>query len=157
MLLSTHVMVAASLALAVTPDRPWIAFFLGLASHFLIDAIPHGDSTMYKRYKSGEQVRFAHAYVTIDAIVALLLMATVLNMPFGEVRRGIVTVGMIGGFLPDLLTGLYEWFELSWLHSFHRLHFWFHNFFTKRYGDIPLWAGIGAQTVAIGSMFSLFR
>ncbi len=157
MMLTTHVMVGATLALTLAPDRPWLAFVLGFVSHLLIDVIPHGDAEMYTKYQKGQQIRLALAYNAIDAVVAIVLIGILLNLPLGEMSRGIATLGIFGGVLPDLLAGLREVAKSRWLEAFHRIHFFFHDGVTKRWGDVPLWLGIGAQVIVIGALFPLFR
>ncbi len=157
MMLTTHVMVGATLALTLAPDRPWLAFLLGFVSHLLIDVIPHGDAEMYTKYQKGLQVRLALAYSAIDAVVAIVLIGILLNLPLGETSRGIATLGIFGGVLPDLLAGLREIVKSRWLEAFNRVHFFFHDGVTKRWGDVPLWLGIGAQVIVIAALFPLFR
>ncbi len=157
MMLTTHVMVGATLALTIAPDRPWLAFLLGFVSHLLIDVIPHGDADMRVRYQNGQQVKLALAYNAIDAVVAIVVIGILLNLPLGEMSRGIATLGIFGGVLPDLLAGLREILKSRWLEAFHRVHFFFHDGVTKRWGDIPLWVGIGVQVIVIAALFPVFR
>lgn len=157
MLLTTHVMVGASLGLLVAPDRPWLAFGVGFLSHLLIDVIPHGDADLYQNYLSGKQVRRAMAYVGTDAVCAILLTIILLNSPLHEDIRGIVSWGIAGGVMPDLLVGAREKLKIQVLDGFHRFHFFFHNSLSKRYGDVPMWLGIGGQAAAIAGMMQWFR
>jgi hypothetical protein len=157
MLLTTHVMVGASLGLLVAPDRPLLAFGVGFLSHILIDIIPHGDADLYENYLNGKQVRRAMAYVGTDAACAVILTLILLNSPLHEAVRGAVSWGIAGGVVPDVLVGAREKLKIQALDGFHRFHFFFHNMVSKRYGDVPMWLGIGGQAAVIAGMVQWFR
>jgi hypothetical protein len=46
MILSTHAVVGGAIA-SLIPGHPVLAFVIGTASHFAIDAIPHVDYPLY--------------------------------------------------------------------------------------------------------------
>jgi hypothetical protein len=147
MLLITHAALGAVLA-EIVPGHPMAAFALGMASHFLVDIIPHGDSKLYKGFISGAKKRRAIAYVTTDAIVTLFFVLFLFNTEF-YTNRLTMTLGIIGGVLPDLLVGLYELARVPGLRWFHRVHFFFHNLISSRKGDIPLLPALGMQAAFI--------
>ena len=160
MFLMTHAVIGASLGF-VLPQNPGLAFVFGLASHFIADIIPHGDSNLYKGYVSKIKVRRALAYIGIDAILTIFLVMSLLNgIDQPEVRQA-VSLGMAGGILPDLVVAAYEITHLSALRGFHRFHFWIHNTFTRDRGDIPLALGIvgqlGLLSFVVPHLFSLAR
>ena len=125
MLITTHALIGALLGEKM-PDAPVWAFAFGVASHFLTDIIPHGDSSLYKGYVSGLRVKRALAYVTIDSLVAMMFVLSLFNTDLIQHRLAIST-GIIGSVLPDFLVALYEVFRIKRLRWFHRLHFFFHN------------------------------
>jgi len=47
---------------------PGVAFALGVASHFMLDLIPHGDSQLYVNYKEGQAVKKSLIYVAVDSV-----------------------------------------------------------------------------------------
>lgn len=156
MLLTTHVMVAATVGVTVAPDRPWLGFILGFLSHLLIDVVPHGDRDLYKDYVKGDRVRQAVAYVGIDAVSAVLLTLVLVNQSLDDGVRGAVSWAIVGGVLPDLLVALHEHLKVQALKGFHRFHFFFHNLLSDRYGDVPFWAGMGMQALLVVGVFHWF-
>jgi hypothetical protein len=64
------------------------------------------------------------------------------------------TWGIIGGVLPDLLTGVYEITKSKTLKWFNTVHFFFHDYFVKRKGDVPLKYAILGQIVFIALLQS---
>jgi hypothetical protein len=147
MFITTHALIGALIGEQI-PNSPVWAFALGVASHFLTDIIPHGDSNLYKGYVSGARVKRALAYVTIDALVAMMFVLGLFNTGFVE-HRAAISTGIIGSVLPDLLVAMYEIFRVKKLRWLHRVHFFFHNMITGKRGDIPLVAGIAMQLVVL--------
>jgi hypothetical protein len=145
MFITTHALIGALVANAF-PHHPAVSFGLGMASHFLTDIIPHGDSRLYKDYISGskKKSRKALAYVLLDGVAAIYMVLFLLNI--GSVPDQLtLSLGIAGGVLPDLLVGLYEVTRISGLRWFHRLHFFFHNFITSRKGDVAFHSGLAIQ------------
>ncbi len=142
MLIATHVAVGAVVA-QNSPTAFW-AFVLGFISHLLIDMIPHGDAHLYKEYKSGKKMKQALAKVSFDALAAVMLVAWVFAY-VPNVNATIVAWGLVGSVLPDLLVGLCELYKHPWLEAFHRVHFWFHNYFVDRKKDMSLKHGFVMQ------------
>jgi hypothetical protein len=111
-LLTNHVLSGALIgALARRPGR---AFAAGVASHFVLDAIPHwGDW--------GSRSRFMHVAVR-DGLVSLATMGafTAISPPD---RRLAVLAGMAGAALPDVDKPTIEWFGWSpWPGPVNRFH-----------------------------------
>lgn len=135
MFLSVHASVGALAGNAV--GSPIAAFALGFVSHFFIDMIPHGDAHMYEGYKSGKRKMHAILYATSDAIATIVLISMFFIREdfFHPVN---VSLGIIGGLLPDLIVGIYEivkpkqrwWYrKLESFHAIHmRNHCWFGRF-----------------------------
>lgn len=153
MFVTTHALVGALIAEQI-PTHPIVAFLLGLASHFLLDIIPHGDSRLYKGYISGAKARRAVAYVLIDALVALFFVLFLFNTKFVD-HRTAITAGIVGGVLPDFLVGVYEVLRTPGLRWFHRVHFFFHNMISGTRGDLALSTGIAMQMVILAGILSL--
>jgi len=116
----------------------------GFISHFLIDIIPHGDTNLLKQYKRGEKVRRAQAYVTMDAVAALLFVLLLFNFRdfFHPVN---VSLGIAFSVLPDLVIGVYETGKAPWLKRFHKVHFFFHDLIVNRKRDLSFRAGFLMQ------------
>lgn len=132
MFLAVHASVGAIAGNAVA--SPTVAFALGFISHFFMDMIPHGDERMYHGYKSGTKVKRAILYVAGDAILTVILIAIFfLRQDFFSPVA--VSMGIIGGLLPDFIVGLFEVMKpgrrerkrlYTWVYgkieSFHTLH-----------------------------------
>jgi hypothetical protein len=147
MFITTHAAIGALIGENL-PGSPWLAFFLALLSHFVADIIPHGDSDLYKGFVSGSKVKKAIAYVTIDAIVALILIIWLFNQEV-FVDKKAVSYGIVAGVLPDLLVAGYELFKLRALRAFTKFHFFFHNMISSRKGDLPFAWGMAMQIVVL--------
>jgi hypothetical protein len=91
MLVTNHVLSGAVIG-AVT-RRPGTAFVLGIASHFVLDAVPH-----WGRWSSRK--RFMHVAVR-DGLTGLATMAA-LTAIAPPAARPAVLAGMAGAALPDL-------------------------------------------------------
>lgn len=147
MTLTTHATLGAVIGHAV--GNPILAFVFGFISHLLIDMIPHGDTVLADNYKVHKKDRKkALAYVMVDAIVAIFFVLLLTNTKsLGDMQP--FTWGIIGGVLPDLLTGIYEITKTKWLKKFNEIHFLFHDCVVKRKGDVRLKHALVAQAVFI--------
>jgi len=91
MLITNHV-VSGALIGAVT-RRPAAAFALGVASHFVLDAVPHWGDWNNERH-------FLHVAVR-DGLAGLAVMGAAAAVAPPEARLS-VAAGMVGASLPDL-------------------------------------------------------
>ena len=92
MLVTNHVLSGAVIGAAV--KRPLPAFALGVASHFVLDAIPH--------WGQWEDDRHFFRVAVADGLTGLAAMAA-LTMAAGRGRLAAsVLLGMAGAALPDL-------------------------------------------------------
>ncbi len=147
MTLTTHATVGAVIGHAV--GTPALAFIFGFISHFLIDMIPHGDTGLSDNFRVLKRKRKqAVAYVVVDAVIALFFVLLLANTRDIESMRTF-SWGIAGGVLPDLIVGLYEVTKTPLLKWFNTFHFYFHNFFVRRKGDVPLYYALMAQIVLI--------
>lgn len=147
MTLTTHATLGAVIGHAT--GNPPLAFIFGFISHLLIDMVPHGDTGISDNFRVHKRRRkHAVAYVTVDAIIALFFVLLIANTRDLDSMRTF-TWGIAGGILPDLLVGLYELTKAPLLRGFYKLHFFFHNYFVKRKGDVPLYYALMAQIVLI--------
>lgn len=116
MILSTHAIVGGAIA-SLMPDQPALAFVAGIASHFIIDAIPHSDYPLRSLSISRNRpTLFADrlwvrdlGLLVFDAsaglAIALLLYASPQATPA-------ILLGAVGGMVPDplrLIHRLYPW------------------------------------------------
>jgi len=135
---------------------PGLAFCLGVASHFMLDLIPHGDSQLYKNYKDGNAVKKSLAYAGVDSLLAIVIFIYLLETaPYAS--RGTMVAGVIGGLFPDFLVALGEGIRIRPLLWFQRLHIRIHDAITSRIGNIPLGTGIVMQLVLLATMIFIVK
>ncbi len=147
MTLTTHATLGA--VIGKLAGNPVLAFILAFCSHLLIDMVPHGDTGLSDNFRIHKKnQKLAVAYVAVDAIVALAFVLLIANTRDIDHLRNF-TWGIIGGVLPDFLVGLYDLTKTPLLRWFYRVHFFFHDFFVKRRGEVPLYYAILAQVVFI--------
>jgi hypothetical protein len=112
MLLTNHVLSGA--LIGALARRPVPAFTIGVASHFVLDAVPHWGEW-------GGRRRFLRVAVS-DGLVSLAVMSalTALSPPD---RRMAVLAGMAGAALPDVDKPARLWFGRSpWPPAVDRFH-----------------------------------
>ena len=95
----------------------------------------------------------AIAYVTIDGVVALLFVLFLFNTTIIE-DRSTMTMGIIGGVLPDLIVAVYEVTRVTWLRWFHRMHFFFHNMVCEKHGDLRFASGFAMQMIFLAALLT---
>lgn len=116
MFLTTHA--AAGIALSRVVDDPLTLFGLAVASHFVMDFIPHGDENLYhdNEWKIQKRYRRALSITAVDLTLLTLLVlwaVTRAEAPGG----GLLMVGILGSLIPDLLTFFFPVIHerMSWL------------------------------------------
>jgi hypothetical protein len=145
MLIFTHAAVGALIGETI-PLHPVLAFLLAFLIHFAMDAIPHGDSHLYKEYVTGKNSKKAVIITLID-IAAMLLLVAILFGWYHIDHPAAVAAGVIGGILPDILSALHGVFGIRRTQWLHTLHFFFHDFIVKRTGDLPFRVGMTMEVV----------
>ena len=142
MILATHAIAGAALA-AIMPDRPILAFTAGVASHFLLDAIPHWDYELRSKQEDKNNPLNNDMIIGRDFWLDLIKLGadTFLGLGLGWLffqsffldhgALGFLTfvAGAIGGLLPDALQ--FAYFKLrppagGWLTTLQRFHYWIH-------------------------------
>ena len=155
MTFTTHVAIGATIGSLI--GNPLLGFLLGLISHFLVDMIPHGDNNLADRYRANKKKRMGVAYVTVDAACAILLLMSIVSGRPNGTDNIAFSAAVVGSILPDLLVGLKELFSKSKiLKGFYRVHFFFHDFFSRKYGDVKLSHAIAGQAIFIVVLMHYF-
>jgi hypothetical protein len=112
-LLTNHVVSGA--LIGALARRPLPAFAVGVASHFVLDAVPHWG-------KWGSRRRFLRVAVA-DGLVSLAVAGAFVAASLSE-RRPAVLAGMAGAALPDLDKPTKLWFGWSpFPRKFDRFHY----------------------------------
>lgn len=102
MLVTNHVLSGALIGASVR--RPVPAFVLGVASHFVLDAVPHWGKWRDRRH-------FLRVAVP-DGLTGLAAMAA-FTAAAPRDRRAAVAAGMLGAALPDIDKPTRTWFGFS--------------------------------------------
>jgi len=132
LILSTHAVVGAAIA-TLMPDHPGLAFLGGMASHFLIDAIPHWDyplrSISVARGPSpGLTLNWSLfrdlGLIGLDAIVGLTVALWLYATPTAAAA---VLLGALGAILPDPLQLAHKLWPREPLRTLQRFHVWIHS------------------------------
>ena len=145
MILSTHAVVGAAIA-TLLPRDPVLVFAASVASHFVIDAIPHWDYPL-----RGIRVGRSHtgairlngalfrdlSLIGLDAFAGLALAVLL----FAQVTPvWIIMIAACGAMLPDPLQFLHRLYPREPLRTLQRFHEWIHS--DRRLG----WrSGVGSQ------------
>lgn len=141
--------------------QPWLGLPLAVASHYLLDAVPHGDSGLGPWMTSSGQ---RHRLLTVESIdlgtAALMVAFLIYQHP--EKSSWYLLAGAIGGILPDLLWGTRFLIDQSGafralsrlLHIHDQAHTWGH---AKPAYDIPFRVGILAQALLLAAVLLLYR
>ncbi len=147
MTLTTHAVIGAAIGSVV--GSPLLGFVLGAASHFLVDMIPHGDNELADKYRLHKKKKAAVAYVTVDAAIAIILLMTIVSGRSSNTTNIAFSAAVAGSIMPDLLVGLGDIYKHQFLKKFSKLHFFFHDFFSRKYGDTKLAYALTGQAVFI--------
>jgi hypothetical protein len=148
MTLSTHVAIGA--AIGVLVGQPVLGFALGLVSHFLVDMIPHGDTVLADRFFVHKDKMVPMIYTGVDIVLSLLLVALMVAIKPEHVGNGTLLAAVAGSVFPDALVGIAKlWKTNTLLKAYDKFHFYFHDFFSRPYGDVSLRLALAAQAVFI--------
>lgn len=141
------------------PD-PVSAFLVGVGSHYLLDAVPHGDTNFGQWLTGGHAKRRIAVVESLDlGLAAIVVLGLLLNHP--EQWWVKLVAGAVGGIVPDLLWGLRFVLDsrhiriplvTSFLHHHDRWHTWGH---AKHPYDLPFAVGIILQGLLISLVFLL--
>lgn len=175
MFLTTHA--AAGIFLAQAFPNPLAVFGLSLASHFVLDFIPHGDETLYHDQEWKEQKKYRRVvyYNAID--VGLLAALSVWAYHYTPVdETGLMLLGILGAVIPDFLSYffpvIHERFSwlwiMRWLYTLTKptgirylvraqnwLHQALHHEIIRR--DIPFRYGLALQVALVIGLLSFSR
>lgn len=142
----------------LSPNIFW-AFVIGFLSHFLLDAIPHGDTRYLGKIKANNEVGKFLTIASIDAILSLFLFAGLYGSGL-LTKPLLVFAGVAGAILPDFLVGIAELTRAChcsklYLCRFHQLHYTLHGHLaTKK--DLSFIPGLILQIFILFFLLQLF-
>lgn len=132
MTLTTHGITGAAVA-ATMPQHMVLGFCLGFASHFLLDAIPHGDypiSTDSLNPDKGGDLHAAKsllldaARIGTDGVLGLLVPLALFG---AHTSLAVLLAGAAGGMLPDALQFVYLRFPHQPIRALQNFHHAIHT------------------------------
>ena len=146
MLIAAH-----SIAGGVAGDfigNPILAFLLGIIIHFILDAIPHYDTTDNHKFTFRQW-----ALILGDALVALLIIFLIIKPPL-DINSPFLW-GAIGGITPDFFDNVSLW---SKQFQAFKLGNVFHNFHERIQPKQPnIFWGLLVQIVLIAIFIYLYQ
>ena len=119
---------AAGILIGSQTGNPWLAFALGLLSHFILDAIPH-DSIESRDWKDKGQFMQKFALEAILDLWLFVLLVLILQQNNLLTLNWPIVAGIIGSLLPDYIWGVGELFKIRnpWLEKYKQFHEWVHT------------------------------
>ncbi|MBI3572701.1 MAG: hypothetical protein HY092_00680, partial [Candidatus Kerfeldbacteria bacterium] len=141
---------SAGLLLATLAPNPVVAFGLGVLSHYVLDAIPHGDMNGPAWIFGGRKVPHL-VYIEIADLGLAAAAVFILTAQFAPSVMPKLWLGALGGITPDLLWGTeYMMQRFHWrvpgfsaiLHWHSRWHAFVH---ARKKIDVPYLVGLGYQ------------
>ena len=158
MVLSTHAVIGAAAA-SIFPAHPVWGFFIGFASHFLADAIPHWHYTLATTTKDKEKKHTLDADMAInehflfdllkigsDALIGIAVALIFLGAS-QPLLLSATLFGALGGIIPDGLQFVYWKWRHEPLRSLQRFHLWIHA--KTDYDDKPIFGPALQATIAL--------
>jgi len=129
----------------------WLAFILGFISHFILDAIPHGDENLIidKADITKKEIMKVLALASSDGLVMLSVLGLLYMSGQFELTPSIIAA-VIGTILPDVFNGIYMVTKFSWFEKFSHWHFQAHYIFKKYL--VSLSTGLVIQFLTVTSL-----
>lgn len=101
MFLTVHSTIGALIGQNVS--TPLVAFIFGYISHWLIDAIPHGDENLIpKNFDKKQRIKRLFVIGAIDLLGSLLVLTILSRLTLFNLN---MVVASIGAITPDILWG----------------------------------------------------
>ncbi|OIO17604.1 hypothetical protein COV56_02855 [Candidatus Kuenenbacteria bacterium CG11_big_fil_rev_8_21_14_0_20_37_9] len=136
--------------------NPWLAFLMGVISHFVLDAIPHDirELNEWQNRDNNKKKQAIEGY--FDAFFILLL--TIFLLSINKLSLGQTTVSaLVGVFMPDLLW-IMPWvfnYKNKWLEKYENFHLTVHKLIYKKI-YITAWIAIPLQLAFFLILFSIY-
>jgi hypothetical protein len=125
-----------------------VAFVLGIISHYIVDAIPHGDENLIGEDKANitkKEILLILKIVSLDVIIMSSLLYCLYSQGLINPSWTIIS-GIIGSILPDFFNGIYLLTKNKFLKKSSMFHFNLH-FITGK--TISLKAGLVVQLIIL--------
>lgn len=137
MIFVTHMVIATAVTKGVARSHPALAVIIALASHYLLDTIPHWayeSESLVGDEKEHIEFRPANGAFRRDTIKALLdvtlgaVLSLLIFWPRSSADLFVISGILAASILPDFLQVLYHYFQKpSWLKPHQNFHDWIHT------------------------------
>lgn len=154
MTLTTHSVIGAGIGVGL--GNPVLGFILGFISHFMVDMIPHGDHYLSHELRVEKKKKKAVTYGSVDAMIAIMTLMFLFNVVDYN-SKTVFTAAIAGSIAPDLLVGIHDLTKSKYLRWFNTLHFFFHDFFVHKYGDVKLRYALAGQAGFIVILLNILQ
>ncbi len=135
MIAAPHMIVGAILG-SLIQNFP-LAFLAGLASHFIFDAIPHLEFSIFwppERQGKLQLTKGEYIFIFFDVLIGILL---VLWIFCSRVENWSILAGAFGAILPDLIDNVPFWSprlrKVAGFRQFHQFHNFCHSKLSVKY------------------------
>lgn len=136
MLFSAHFIAGGAVGEAI--NNPIAAFLIGIFVHFILDSIPHYDTTDKGKFTFRQYVLvFGDMIVGACIIFSLIKSGTVLSLSF--------FAGAIGGVFPDFFDNIPFWKKRFIKTKFGKKYHLFHEFVQQSSKGISMVWGLATQ------------
>ncbi len=140
MFLTVHA--TAGIIIAQKISNPFLAFIIGLISHYFLDAIPHGDQPLFDRYTGKKWLKIITITALIDSAITLLWVGFLFYEK--ETYNSVACfAAILGSVLPDFLNGFYILWQKRYLKIFWDLNHGAHHLIFKK--DLSAFWGLLTQ------------
>ncbi len=112
---------SAGLLIGSQLANPWLAFVLGVISHFILDAIPHDAKEIRDWQDRGDYTKKIAIEATLDLLIFLMIIYFLqLNNLLSW--NWAMLAGILGALVPDYLWGITELLKID-----NKLTTWYKN------------------------------
>jgi len=126
----------------------FFGFVVGFISHFLVDALPHGDEKMIenKDRPSKKELLIITIVASFDIVITLILTSAYLYFGLVDFSWSLIAC-IIGSVSPDFINGFYMITRLKILQAQSEFHFQIHFVIEKI--AVSLWTGVLLQFLTL--------
>ncbi len=121
MFLTTHT--SAAILIASKVHNPILAIVLGFFSHFVLDAIPHGEGDFFSDPKKSKQQKLLllAKVAILDLLLASIFLASFLYISQPE-KMWVFVLTALAAWAPDFIWGAVELLKLKFIYWFLIFH-----------------------------------
>lgn len=138
-----------------TTNNIFLGFFGGILSHFLLDAIPHGDEMLIadSKHPTKSEIKKVIFIATVDFILMIVVLASLWWSNNLSMNWSVIS-GIVGGLIPDAINALYIFCRWKFIESFNGFHGRVHHLILQK--DITLSQGLIVQFITAVIIIGIF-